>query len=49
MRQQGSFGTFALGLFIIVIALELFGARAYVVSSAHADPRDPCFGYAICR
>jgi hypothetical protein len=34
--------------FVTVLLLECAGARAYAVASAHADPSDFCFGYAIC-
>lgn len=39
----------AMALVLIVLFLELAGARAYVVQSAHANPADVCFGYAICQ
>jgi len=41
-----------LGVFLVVfmvLALGLAGAGAYVVTSAHADPSDFCYGYAICN
>lgn len=47
MRQKAGYGVF--GIVFIMLALELLGAGAYLVSSAHADPSDFCFGYAICR
>jgi hypothetical protein len=47
MRQTAGLGAI-LAVFII-LALELAGAGAYVVTSAHADPSDFCFGYAICK
>ncbi|WP_330083230.1 hypothetical protein [Methylocystis iwaonis] len=47
MRQTAGLG--ALLVVVLVLALELAGAGAYVVTSAHADPSDFCFGYALCR
>ncbi|MBL1256715.1 MULTISPECIES: hypothetical protein [unclassified Methylocystis] len=47
MRQTAGLG--ALLVVFLVLALELAGAGAYVVSSAHADASDFCFGYALCR
>lgn len=47
MKQTAGYGVFA--IVFIMLALELFGAGAYLVTSAHADPSDFCFGYAICR
>jgi hypothetical protein len=47
MRQTAGLGI-SLTVFL-VLALELIGAGAYVVTSAHADSSDACFGYAICR
>lgn len=35
-------------LFVSILMLECAGARAYAVASAHPDPSDFCFGYAIC-
>lgn len=46
MRPTTSFGVLA--LVVAVLLLECFGAGAYFVSSAHADPSDFCFGYATC-
>jgi hypothetical protein len=47
MKQTASIGAiFAVAL---ILVLELAGAGAYVVTSAHADPNDACFGYAICK
>ncbi|WP_457795615.1 hypothetical protein [Methylocystis sp. S23] len=47
MKQTAGLGVFL--AVAIVLALELAGAGAYAVTSAHADPGDVCFGYAICR
>jgi hypothetical protein len=47
MRPTAGYG--ALTLMLLVLALELLGAGAYVVSGAQATPNDFCFGYAVCR
>ncbi|HEY8163390.1 MAG TPA: hypothetical protein VIF34_14155 [Methylocystis sp.] len=47
MRQATGLGVF-LAVFL-VLALEVAGAGAYVVTSAHADQSDYCFGYAMCQ
>lgn len=47
MRTTAGFG--AAALVFIVLFLEAVGAGAYLVSRAHADPGDFCYGYAICR
>jgi hypothetical protein len=47
MRPTAGYG--ALTLMLLVLALELLGAGAYVVSGARATPNDSCFGYAVCR
>ncbi len=47
MRQATGLGVF-LAVFL-VLALELAGAGAYVITYAHADASDFCFGYAICQ
>ena len=47
MRSTPSVG--AVAVLVIVLVLEVVGAGAYVVASAHADPADFCHGYAICR
>lgn len=47
MKQTASIG--AIIVVFAILALELAGAGAYVVTSAHADPGDVCFGYAICK
>jgi hypothetical protein len=42
----------ALRIFVFlasILILEFAGARAYFVTSAHADPSDFCFGYAVCQ
>jgi hypothetical protein len=47
MHPTASLGILALLAFVLV--LEFAGAGAYLVASAHADPSDFCYGYAICR
>lgn len=47
MRMPENTGIFALLAFILI--LELAGAGAYLITSAHANPTDFCFGYAICQ
>lgn len=47
MRPTASIGVIA--LVAAVLLLEFVGAGAYLVTSAHADPADFCYGYAICR
>ena len=34
---------------LLLLILEFAGVGAYLVTSAHADPSDFCFGYAICQ
>ena len=47
MRPTASIGVLALVVFVLL--LEFAGASAYLVASAHADPADVCYGYAICK
>lgn len=47
MRQAAGLG--ALLAVFLVLALELAGAGAHVVTSAHADVSDFYFGYALYR
>lgn len=47
MRPTKSIGVMALVVFVLF--LECVGAGAYLASSAHADPSDACYGYAICN
>lgn len=47
MKQSAGFG--AIALVSIMLIAEILSAGAYVVSTAKADPKDPCYGYAICR
>ncbi|WBJ99714.1 hypothetical protein [Methylocystis parvus] len=47
--MKSTAGVGAVAAVFVILALELAGAGAYVVTSAHADPSDYCFGYAICN
>lgn len=47
VRPSAGFGILA--ILICVIALEFISAGACLVRSAHADPVDFCYGYAICQ
>ena len=47
MRVPENMGIFA--MLAIILSLEFVGAGAYLVTSAHANPTDFCFGYAICQ
>jgi hypothetical protein len=42
-------GVGVLALIVVVLLLEFAGAGAYLATSAHADPSDVCYGYAICN
>jgi hypothetical protein len=47
MRPTASFGILA--VLVLILVLEFVGAGAYLVATAHADPSDLCYGYAICQ
>jgi hypothetical protein len=47
MKDKSSLRILAFLSFILI--LEFAGAEAYAVTSAHTDPSDFCFGYAICQ
>ena len=47
MRVPENMGIFA--LLAIIIIVEFVGAGAYLINSAHANPADFCFGYALCQ
>lgn len=47
MRVPESMMIFA--VLAVVLIVEFAGAGAFLVASAHANPTDLCFGYAVCQ